>query len=141
MSAARMSIMCNVLACLLIMALRIYGGEEEQMQPATAPAAPAVSQKDGDDFAMMRMMAVMSQFNPITTVSTNSALNAKKKVASASEPEKKKTSKPKKTHAKKADSKQPSSSAGLISWLWTDIPGAPSVRGPKNGSGNWPKFK
>jgi len=133
---ARILIICNVVACFGAIALRADGADQSQTQPS---AVATVSQKDSQKFAAVRITA-QSQNGSATAV-THSDVVVKDKVASTSKSAKTKAAKPKKQAAKKVDSKPQSDGSGLVSWLWTDRPGAPSIRSPKNGSGNWPKFK
>jgi len=112
------------------------GAAEDQTQPTVVAA---VSSMNMEKFAITRM-SLQGQDNSVSAA-PHSDISGDAKNVLAGQTVKTKASTTKKHASKKVDTKTQSSGLSWISWLWTDVQGAPSVRHPKSGSGDWPKFK
>jgi len=110
-----------------LLAVKLYAGEDQSRQPSLPSLMPSVvSQKDSHKLSSMR-------------ITTNSISVAPQIILKQPKQEQKEQKESKTTKTIKKSTK--STNSNLISWLWTDRPGTPSIMVPKNGNGNWPKFK
>jgi hypothetical protein len=140
-NVTRIAGICSVLVCFLTMALEASGDGGRSNAPACAAAATNASRSFSNVTKVAVSLDDMVASNKLLEAANKDKPVALKEKIAVAKVKKATPAKPQKQVkvAKKADDTPKSDATGWISWIWSDPPGAPSVR--SNCSGGFPRFK